>query len=123
PIGQFYTWEWAGYNDEGVSVFYVHDAQTGERTGETTDTPERKDQTVTGSPQPKLVLGWNNGLRYKDFSLDMMFQGAFGQKIMNATRARHSNVVGNAGQKNLLASVLEKIGRASGKEARSRRTP
>lgn len=107
PIGQFYTWEWAGYNDEGVSVFYVHDAQTGERTGETTDTPERKDQTVTGSPQPKLVLGWNNGLRYKDFSLDMMFQGAFGQKIMNATRARHSNVVGNAGQKNLLASVLE----------------
>lgn len=107
PIGQFYTWEWAGYNDEGVSVFYVRDEQTGERTGETTDTPERKDQAVTGSPQPKLVLGWSNGFRYKDFSLNMMFQGAFGQKIMNATRARHSNVVGNAGQKNLLASVLE----------------
>src|SRR5690606_24591652 len=36
-----------------------------------------------------------------------MFQGFFGHKIMNATRARHSNVVGNAGQKNLLATVLE----------------
>ncbi|PRD48944.1 SusC/RagA family TonB-linked outer membrane protein [Sphingobacterium haloxyli] len=106
PIGQFYTWEWAGYNDEGVSVFYVRDAETGERTGETTDTPERKDQAVTGSPQPKLVMGWNNSFRYKDFSLNMMFQGAFGQKIMNGTRARHSNVVGNAGEKNVLASVL-----------------
>ncbi|MNT25602.1 TonB dependent receptor [compost metagenome] len=36
-----------------------------------------------------------------------MFQGVFGHKVMNATRARHSNVVGNAGQKNLLASVIE----------------
>lgn len=107
PIGQFYTWEWAGYNDEGVSVFYEHDAKTGERTGTTTSTPQQKDQAVTGSPQPKLTLGWNNGFSYKQFSLTSMFQGALGQKILNATRARHSNVVGNAGQKNLLASVLE----------------
>ena len=34
PIGQFYTLEWAGYNEEGVSQFYVHDPETGERTGE-----------------------------------------------------------------------------------------
>lgn len=107
PIGQFYTWEWAGYNDQGVSVFYSHDEKTGERTGETTITPQRKDQTVTGSPQPKLTLGWSNNLSYKGFALTGMFQGSFGQKILNATRARHSNVVGNAGQKNLLASVLE----------------
>lgn len=107
PIGQFYTWEWAGYNDQGVSVFYSHDENTGERTGETTITPQRKDQTVTGSPQPKLTLGWSNNLSYKGFALTGMFQGSFGQKILNATRARHSNVVGNAGQKNLLASVLE----------------
>ncbi|HBI89517.1 SusC/RagA family TonB-linked outer membrane protein [Sphingobacterium multivorum] len=107
PIGQFYTWEWAGYNDEGVSVFYTRDEKTGERTGETTTTPQKKDQAVTGSPQPKLTLGWNNSFSYKNFSLTAMFQGAFGQKIMNATRARHSNVVGNAGQKNVLASVVE----------------
>ena len=25
PIGTFYMYEWAGYNDEGVSVFYIHD--------------------------------------------------------------------------------------------------
>ncbi|WP_313263472.1 SusC/RagA family TonB-linked outer membrane protein [Sphingobacterium sp.] len=107
PIGQFYTWEWAGYNDKGISIFYAHDSKTGERTGETTTTPQKKDQVVTGSPQPKLTLGWSNDLSYKGLSLTGMFQGSFGQKILNATRARHSNVVGNAGQKNLLASVLE----------------
>ncbi|GGH29774.1 SusC/RagA family TonB-linked outer membrane protein [Sphingobacterium alkalisoli] len=107
PIGQFYTWEWAGYNEDGISVFNERDEQTGELTGGTTATPQRKDQTVTGSPQPKLVLGWNNTFTYKNLSLTGMFQGAFEQQIMNATRARHSNVFGNAGQKNLLASVLE----------------
>ncbi|TJZ54794.1 SusC/RagA family TonB-linked outer membrane protein [Sphingobacterium olei] len=107
PIGQFYTWEWAGYNEEGISTFHVHDQQTGERTGETTITPLHKDRAITGSAQPKLTLGWNNNFTYQNFALTGMFQGVFGHKIMNGTRARHSNVVGNAGQKNLLASVVD----------------
>ncbi len=107
PIGTFYTWEWAGYNDQGVSIYYVHDLETGERTGETTTTPQDKDRAYTGSAQPKVTLGWHNNLNYGKFSLNATFQGVFGNKIMNGTRARHSNVVGNAGNKNLLASVLE----------------
>lgn len=106
PIGQFYTWEWAGYNDDGISTFYVRDENTGDRTGETTITPTFKDRAATGSGQPTFTLGWNNNLAYKNLALTAMFQGVFGNKIMNATRARHSNVVGNAGQKNLLASVI-----------------
>ncbi|MFW0716037.1 SusC/RagA family TonB-linked outer membrane protein [Pedobacter sp. N23S346] len=107
PIGQFYTWEWAGYNDKGISTFYVHDKVTGERTGETTTTPLDKDRAATGSAQPKYTLGWNNNFTYKNLSLAVLFQGVFGNKIMNASRARYSNVVGNAGNKNLLVSVLE----------------
>lgn len=107
PIGRFYTWEWAGYNEEGVSTFYVHDLETGERTGETTITPEMKDRAVTGSAQPKLTLGWNNTFHYKQWLIDAHFQGVFGHQIMNGTRARHSNVVGNAGNRNLLTSVLD----------------
>ncbi len=106
PIGQFYTWEWAGYDEDGISTFYVRDETTGERTGETTITPTFKDRAATGVGQPKFTLGWNNSLVYRDLSLSAMFQGVFGNKIMNATRARHSNVIGNAGQKNLLASVI-----------------
>lgn len=107
PIGQFYTWEWAGYNEEGVSIFYVRDAETGERTGETTTTPVDKDRAATGSAQPKLTFGWNNSFTYKNVTLTAFFQGVFGNKIMNATRARYSNVRGNAGNKNLLVSVME----------------
>ena len=107
PLGQFYTWEWAGYNEDGVSTFYVYDAETGERTGETTVAPEYKDRAKTGVAQPKVVLGWNNTLNYKNWSLNLFFNGVFGNKILNATRARLSNVTGNAGNRNLLASVLE----------------
>lgn len=103
PIGQFYTWEWAGYNDKGVSQFYVHDPITGERTGETTTTPKKTDQTCTGSAQPKLTLGWNNTISYKNFTLTAFLQGTFGNKIMNASRARLSNVA-DAGVRNWLAS-------------------
>lgn len=107
PIGQFYTWEWAGYNEEGVSVFYVHDEVSGERTGETTLTPKHTDRAATGNALPKYTLGWNNTLAYNRLTLTALFQGVFGNKIMNGTRARYSNVKGNAGNKNLLTSVRE----------------
>lgn len=106
PIGQFYTWEWAGYNDKGVSQFYVHDPETGERTGETTTTPTKTDQTCTGSAQPKLTLGWSNTVSYKNFTLTAFFQGTFGNKIMNASRARLSNVA-DAGVRNWIASFAD----------------
>lgn len=57
PIGQFYTYEWAGYDENGTSQYYVHDANTGERTGETTIDPQDKDRTKVGSAQPKFTLG------------------------------------------------------------------
>ncbi|CCY82795.1 tonB-dependent receptor plug [Prevotella sp. CAG:1185] len=106
PIGQFYTWEWAGYNDEGVSVYYVHDPETGERTGETTTSPTQSDRACTGSAQPKLTLGWNNTLTYKRFSLTAFFQGTFGNKIMNGTKARLSNIA-DAGIRNWISSFPE----------------
>src|SRR5690606_11725524 len=74
PIGPFYTWEWAGYNEDGISTFYERDQQTGERTGETTMTPTNKDRGVTGSAQPKATLGWNNNFSYKNFALTAMFK-------------------------------------------------
>jgi len=111
PIGQFYTWEWAGYNSDGVSTFYVHDAKTGERTGETTVKPGYNDRAKTGSAQPKVTFGWNNNLNYKKWSMNLFFQGIAGNKILNGTRARLLNVIGNAGNRNLLkdASKTEKV--------------
>lgn len=105
PIGQFYTWEWAGYDENGVSLFNDYDAD-GNLIG-TTSTPDKSDQRCTGSAQPKLTMGWNNTLRYKNFALTLFFQGMFGNKIMNATRARYSDLGGAVGQYNILKDVLK----------------
>lgn len=130
PIGQFYTWQWAGYN-EGVSHFYVYgesnlkdiygeefaskvskqadgrykDNQTGDLV--TTSKPLYDDRTATGSAQPLLTLGWNNTLTYRKWSMTAFFQGVFGNKIMNGTRAYLSNYASVGNGKNVLASMLE----------------
>lgn len=130
PIGQFYTWQWAGYN-EGVSHFYVYgegslrdlygedfasqvskqadgrylDNQTGELV--TTAKPLYDDRTATGSAQPVLTLGWNNTLNYKNWTMTVFFQGVFGNKIMNGTRAFLSNYASVGNGKNVLASMFD----------------
>lgn len=107
PIGTFYTYEWAGYNDQGVSVFYVHDPETGERTGETTTDPETdRDRTIIGCAQPDLNLGWSNNFQYKNWNLDLFFTGVFGQDIYNATAEQYSNVSFVKEGRNVLKSVV-----------------
>ncbi len=107
PLGTFYTLEWAGYNDQGQSTFYVHDPVTGERTGATTTDPKNSDRTIVGNAQPKLTYGWNNTLTYKDWSLTAFFQGVLGNKIMNTTAEQYSNKILFAGGKNVLAEAIE----------------
>lgn len=106
-LGTFWTYEWAGYNDHGQSTYYVHDATTGERTGEVTTTPEKKDKTKVGCALPKVTYGWNNTLTYKKWALTAFFQGNIGNKIMNATRAHYSNKALLSAGKNVLAAALK----------------
>lgn len=134
PIGQFYTWQWAGVKD-GRSHFYAYDKSTVEtvyadaggadanavqqengrwidkNTGEyvTTTTPGDKDRVATGSAQPKLNLGWNNTFTWKKWTLTAFFQGVFGNKILNASRAYLTNVGNVVSGKNVLASNLTDI--------------
>jgi len=106
PIGTFYMWEYAG-SENGKSVFYVHDEETGERTGETTTDPGEKDRTKVGCAQPKLTMGWNNTLNYKNWSLTAFFTGVFGNKIFNAMRAQYNGVALIAAGKNVLKEAAE----------------
>lgn len=99
PLGSFYTWKWAGYNDDGVSVFHTAD-------GGTTTTPTDADRFYTGSAQPKLTFGWNNTLNYNNFSMTLFFSGIIGNKVMNATSARLSRMSGIT-ERNVLKSVTE----------------
>lgn len=81
PVGQFFTLEYAGKNDKGVSQYV-------DRNGNLTTTPViGADYKYLGSPQPKLLAGWTNTLRYKNLDFNVFFRGVFGNKIFNATRA------------------------------------
>ncbi|WP_205741309.1 TonB-dependent receptor domain-containing protein [Geofilum rhodophaeum] len=104
-IGTFYMWEWAGYNESGVSQFYVHDLETGERTGEFTTSPQETDRTNVGSAQPKLTYGWNNTLKYKKWTLTAFIQGVTGNKILNSTRAQYNYIALVSTGKNVLSEV------------------
>jgi TonB-dependent starch-binding outer membrane protein SusC len=104
-IGTFYMWEWAGYNDSGVSQFYVHDPVTGERTGEFTTSPQETDRTKVGSAQPNLTYGWNNSLNYKKWTVTAFIQGVMGNDIMNSTRAQYNYVALVSTGKNVLSEV------------------
>ena len=103
PIGQFYTYEWAGYNENGKSVFNDYDAD-GNLVG-TTDAPKDEDRRKTGSAQPKLTYGWNNEFTWKNWTLTAFFQGVAGNKIYNATRNYYNNVGLVAAGKNALSEI------------------
>ena len=105
PIGTFYMWEWAGYNEDGLSVFNEYD-EDGKLIG-TTANPGEKDRVKVGSAQPKLNLGWNNTVTYKNWSLTAFVQGVFGNKIFNGTRAQYNDVTNIKVGKNGLKEILE----------------
>lgn len=104
PIGQFYLWEWAGYDENGMSIFNDYDEE-GNLVG-TTDAPDDGDRRMAGSAQPKLTYGWNNDLTWKKWTLSAFFQGVAGNKIFNATRATYSDpsLLSSFG-KNILSEV------------------
>lgn len=99
PLGSFYTWKWAGYSENGVSIYHTKD-------GKTTTTPSKEDRFWTGSAQPKLNFGWNNTLNYKNWSMTMFFTGLIGNDILNASRASLSRVAGVT-QRNVLESIVK----------------
>lgn len=105
PLGTFYTYEWAGTDADGVSVYYTRDAN-GNRDGGTTRSPEYKDRTITGCAQPKLNLGWNNSFTYKNFSVSAFLTGVFGHDVYNGLRAHYTAPDFFAGGKNVLKEFI-----------------
>lgn len=107
PLGTFFTYEFAGFNDAGKATYYVRDENTGERTGETTEQPGYKDRTITGCAQPKLNFGWNSTFNYKNWNATVFFTGVFGNDIYNGTRANYMSPEMLAGGKNVLKEFLD----------------
>jgi TonB-linked SusC/RagA family outer membrane protein len=47
---------------------------------------DANDRTVIGSPHPKAIIGFNANFYYKNFDLNLFFNGSFGQDIYNLTK-------------------------------------
>lgn len=112
PIGSFYLWDWAGYNENGVSTFYRYDSEGNhilDENGnpETTIQPGQDDRVYMGNAQPKLTMGWNNTITYKNWDLNLFFTGVFGQKIFNEPHAYFSYIAGITQGKNVMASIRD----------------
>ncbi|KLT64371.1 SusC/RagA family TonB-linked outer membrane protein [Pedobacter sp. BMA] len=81
PLGTFYTLRYAGKDANGKSMFYDKNGNA------STANTGFENFTVTGSAQPKLLYGWNNTFRYKQFDFNFFIRGVYGNKILNATLA------------------------------------
>ncbi|KAA9041182.1 SusC/RagA family TonB-linked outer membrane protein [Ginsengibacter hankyongi] len=90
PLGQFFSLQYAGKDQNGNSQFLKHDGTL------TTAPVIGADYWYVGNAQPKLLAGWSNTFRYKNFDLNIFIRGVFGNKIFDATRADEFYVSGAA---------------------------
>lgn len=77
-IGQFYGYEYAGTDENHNMLVYTKE---GEKVPAASANPE--DKRFIGDGAPKHFLTWTNTLKWNNFDLNIMFQGAFGFKIFN----------------------------------------
>lgn len=53
---------------------------------------DENDKTQIGSPLPKCTFGWTNTFTYKNFDLSIFINGSIGNKVMNYTSIKLTNM-------------------------------
>ena len=86
-IGTFWGYEWTGLDENG------HDTYTDVDGNQMIDGGDRK---VIGKANPDFTLGWNNSLSYKNWDLNLFFNGSFGAKRLNLVRYTMASAEGNS---------------------------
>jgi len=78
PIGIFYGPKYAGVDPaNGDALYYLADGKT------TTNDYNDAGNFVVGNPNPKFFYGFNTNVSFKGIELLVLFQGVYGNKIMN----------------------------------------
>jgi len=76
-IGVFYGPKYAGVDPtNGDALYYKQD-------GTKTNDYNEAGNYIVGNPNPKCIAGISNTVSYKGFDLSILFQGVFGNQIMN----------------------------------------
>jgi len=88
PIASYYLYEWAGFDDEGCNLFL-------NQAGEKVRVPVGEDRKTMGQAFPKSVFGWNNMVRWRNWSANIFMNAVIGNNRMNLSRAITAQGGGN----------------------------
>jgi TonB-linked outer membrane protein, SusC/RagA family/TonB-dependent outer membrane receptor, SusC/RagA subfamily, signature region len=87
PYGSFYLYQWEGFDDKGATLYRAAD-------GSLTTSPTADDQIIKGQAEPKLTLGLNNMLSWKNWTLNVFINGSFGADRLNLARYALASMTG-----------------------------
>jgi TonB-linked SusC/RagA family outer membrane protein len=77
-IGIFYGPKYAGVDPaNGDALYYLDDGKT------TTNDYNLAGDFIVGNPNPKMIAGLGNTVTFKGIELSFLFQGVFGNQVMN----------------------------------------
>lgn len=77
-IGILYGPRYAGVDaDNGDALYYLQDGKS------TTNDYNLAGNFIVGNPNPKAIVGFTNTFSYKGIELSVLFQGVFGNQVMN----------------------------------------
>ncbi len=77
-IGIFYGPKYAGVDPaNGDALYYLQDGKT------TTNDYNLAGDFIVGNPNPKVIAGLGNTVSFKGIELSFLFQGVFGNQVMN----------------------------------------
>ncbi len=108
-IGSFYLWKFAGFDDDGKFLLYNKD-------GEIIPASEKteKDKQYVGNYTPKLILGWNHTLSYKDFDLGVNLRSWIDFDVYNTINMYYG--IQGQGNTNVLKDAYGKFDHIKGEK-------
>lgn len=87
PTGSFYVYRWRGFDENGANLYQKAD-------GSLTTAPTSNDLVIKGQASPKWTVGWNNTITWRNLSLNIFFNGAFGFDRLNISRFTTASMSG-----------------------------
>lgn len=87
PLGSFYGYLEDGLDDEGFIKYKDISGPDGQPDG----VINSLDRVILGSPHPDFFYGLNTMFSYKNFELNVILDGVYGNEIFNATNGTHLN--------------------------------
>ncbi|MDE5929611.1 MAG: TonB-dependent receptor, partial [Muribaculaceae bacterium] len=98
PMGTFLGYRYAGvWKTEEKSLAAIYGAKPGDAKYVDVNRDgviDKNDVGIIGNAQPKFTYGLNNTFHYRDFDLNIFFQGVYGNDIYNQNRVRRENYTG-----------------------------